>query len=53
METLGIKVSTTADFAAEESLDRDVPGRQGWLDRLRVSIVDDDGLLYLSHYDES
>ena len=38
-------------FAASESFKRNVLGRQGWLDRLRIGLVDYDGKLYLSRYE--
>lgn len=39
-------------FAADEHFDRDVLGRPGFLDRVRIAIVDYEGKLYLSKYDE-
>lgn len=53
INTLGIEMQATAYFAADEAFDRDVVGRSGWLDRARVAIVDHDGLLYISHYDDA
>jgi hypothetical protein len=31
---------------------RDVLGQTGWLDRMRLGLVDHDRQLYLSHYDD-
>jgi hypothetical protein len=52
LSAFGLEFTATVFFAESESFSRSVLGRQGWLDRLRVGIVDYDGLLYLSHYDE-
>jgi hypothetical protein len=49
---LGIETTTTVYFAADESFSRNVLGRQGWLDRVRLGLVDYDGTLYLSAYDD-
>lgn len=37
-------------FAADESFDRNILGRRGWLDRVVIGINDYDGKLYLSRY---
>lgn len=52
LQFLDYELSTTVYFAADYAFNRNVLGREGWLNRLRVGIVDHDGLLYLSHYDE-
>lgn len=39
-------------FAAENTFDRNVLGRFGWLDRVILGMVDYEGKLYLSRYDE-
>jgi hypothetical protein len=39
-------------FAANQSFTRNVLGRRGWLDQVRPGIVEHDGKLYLSRYDE-
>jgi hypothetical protein len=39
-------------FAEEESFNRNVIGRFGGLDHLKVGLVDYEGQLYLSRYDE-
>lgn len=39
-------------FAAQPDFPRNVVGRYGWLQNLRVGIVDHDSLLLLSHYNE-
>jgi hypothetical protein len=40
-------------FAADESFPVNVVGRGGFLDRLRVGVVDYEQLLYLAAYDEA
>ena len=49
---LGVETTTTVYFAADENFSRNVLGRQGWLDRVRLGLVDYDGKLYLSAYDD-
>jgi hypothetical protein len=49
---LGIETITTAYFAADENFSRNVLGRQGWLDRVRLGLVDHDSKLYLSAYND-
>ncbi len=39
-------------FAESQSYNRDVLGRQGWIDRIRLGLVDYDGKLYLSDYND-
>lgn len=38
-------------FAKDETINRNVLGRHGWLDRMIVGINDYDGKLYLSRYE--
>jgi hypothetical protein len=38
-------------FTAESNFPRNVLGRRGWLDRLRVGIIDYDRMLFVAHYD--
>ena len=42
----------TAYFAANEAFTRNVLGRVGWLDRVKLAIIDYECKLYLSSYDE-
>lgn len=51
LTVLGIEIDTTVFFAASEHFNRDVLGREGWLDRVRVGLIDYDGSLYLNRYD--
>ena len=50
---LGIEVEATVYFAEDPAMPRDVLGRTGWLDRMRLGLVDHDRQLYLSHYDDA
>lgn len=52
LETLGYSFDVTVYFAAREGLPRNVLGRRGWLDQLRLGIVEHEGKLYVSRYDE-
>lgn len=52
LETLHYSFDVTVYFAAHESFTRNVLGRRGWLDQLRLGIVEYEGKLYLSRYDE-
>ncbi len=52
IQVLGTETMATAYFFAEPGIDRNVLGRRGWLDRLRLGLVDYDQAVYLSHYDK-
>ena len=52
LETLGYSFDVTVYFAAHEGLPRNVLGRRGWLDQVRLGLVDHDGRLYLSGYED-
>ena len=43
---LGIEVEATAYFADGPAMPRDVLGRTGWLDRMRLGLVDHDRQIY-------
>lgn len=49
---LGIELEATVYFAEDPAMPRDVLGQTGWLDRMRLGVVDHDRQLYLSHYDD-
>jgi hypothetical protein len=51
LETLGYSFDVTVYFAADELFTRNVLGRRGWLDQMRIGIVDYESKLYLSRYD--
>ncbi|HVF26665.1 MAG TPA: aspartyl protease family protein [Pyrinomonadaceae bacterium] len=52
LETLTFSFETTVYFAAHEGLPRNVLGRRGWLNTVQLGIVDYEGKLYVSRYDE-
>ncbi len=49
---LGLEFQTTVYFAADENFSRNVLGRQGWLDRVRLGLIDYEGKLLLSDYND-
>ena len=51
IQTLGVEFSAGVFFAQDTAFARNFLGRSGWLDRVRVGIVDYDRLLFLSSYD--
>ena len=52
LAVLGIEVHAVVYFYADPSVSRDVLGRNGWLNRVRLGLVDHDSFLYLSAYDD-
>ena len=50
--TLGSSFDVTVYFAAHESFTRNVLGRRGCLDQVRLGIVEYESKLYLSRYGE-
>lgn len=50
--TADYEFDTTVYFAAERDHRRNVLGRQGWLEQVRLGIIDYDRQLYLSRYDD-
>jgi hypothetical protein len=50
IQTLGIEFSAVVFFAQDYTFNRNFLGRSGWLDRLRIAIVDYDRLLFVSPY---
>ncbi|MBI4905151.1 MAG: hypothetical protein HY820_16065 [Acidobacteria bacterium] len=51
LHTLGVEFSAVVYFAHDWAFSKSFVGRTGWLDRLRVGIIDYDRLLFLSLYD--
>ena len=51
IDVLGIVTHSLVYFFAEPSIRKNVLGRGGWLDRVRVGLVDHDRALYLAEYD--
>lgn len=52
LQTFEIAFDTTVYFAADYELPRNLLGRNGWLQQMRLGLVDYDGELYLSHYND-
>jgi len=52
IDVLGIAFCAHVFFAQDRAFDRSVLGRNGWINRLRIGLVDYDQMLYLSRYDE-
>jgi hypothetical protein len=52
LETLGHSCDVTVYFAGIESFSRNILGRIGWLNQLRVGIVEADSILYLDPYNQ-
>ncbi len=52
IKVLDIEIFSTVYFAKEEFYTRNVLGRQGWLDRVKLGLIDYEGKLLLSAYGE-
>lgn len=52
ISVLGVENYSTVYFAADENFRRSVLGRQGWLDRIKLGLIDYEGKLFLSSYNE-
>lgn len=52
IDAFGISTHSLVYFFAEPSIVRNVLGRRGWLDRVRLGIVDYDRTIYLAKYDQ-
>lgn len=52
ISVLGIETAAVVYFAEDENFSRNVLGRQGWLDRVRLGLIDYEGKLYLSDYND-
>ncbi len=50
--TLGLEIDTTIYFAEFYGFPRNVLGRRGWLDQVRLALIDYEGKLFLSNYNE-
>jgi hypothetical protein len=51
IEVLGLKLESMVYFFGDERINKNLLGRAGWLDRIRLGLVDHDGELYLAAYD--
>lgn len=52
LATLGLTFDVMVYFATDYNFARDVLGQQGWLNQVRIGIVDHDGKIYISKYDD-
>lgn len=52
LRTLDYSFDVTVYFAGQESFTRNVLGRRGWLDQLRLGLVEYESKLYLNRYNE-
>ena len=50
LETLALRFESVVYFFADEAINRNLLGRIGWLDRIRLGLVDHDGELYIAPY---
>ena len=50
LSVLGIETISTVYFAEEDYFDRNVLGRIGWLDRVKLGLIEQEGKLFLSKY---
>lgn len=53
LKTLGLTFNTFVYFLLSHSIQRNILGRQEWLQLIRLGIVDYDNEIYLSTYDDS
>ena len=52
LEAMGMRFESLVYFFADHGISRNLLGRVGWLDRIRLGIVDHDGVLLAAEYDE-
>jgi hypothetical protein len=52
LSVLGNSFDVMVYFAEHEGFGRNVLGRRGWLDRVRLGLIDYEGKLYLSKYSD-
>jgi hypothetical protein len=50
IQTLGIEFQAVVFFAQDSTFSRNFLGRSGWLDRLRIGIIDCDRMLFVAPY---
>ena len=51
LTVFGIRTQTSVLFAADNTFTRNVLGRMGWLDRVKLGLIDYEGKLFLSSYE--
>jgi hypothetical protein len=52
LHTLGLEFESLVYFAANYGLPRNLLGREGWLQKVRLAIIDYESTLYLSGYQD-
>lgn len=52
LRVLDIETHSRVYFAKDESFTRNVLGRQGWLDRVKLGLIDYEGKFFLSAYEK-
>jgi hypothetical protein len=52
LEMLGLRLQTVVYFAESDQIRRNLLGRQGWLQLIKLGIVDYDSEIYVGLYDE-
>jgi hypothetical protein len=52
LHTLGLEFDSVVYFAEQYNLRRNLLGREGWLAKVRMAVIDYDSMLYLSAYDD-
>ena len=52
ISVLGVTTYSTVYFFADPAINKNVLGRVGWLDRVRLGLVEHDSRLYLAPYGE-
>ncbi|MBA3601952.1 MAG: hypothetical protein H0W45_12120, partial [Acidobacteria bacterium] len=50
LSVFGIETVSIAYFAESDYFDRNFLGRIGWLDRVKLGLIDQEGKLFLSKY---
>jgi hypothetical protein len=53
LHTLGLEFDSVVYFAADYGLQRNLLGRDGWLQKVRLGIVDYETTIYLSDYNQA
>ncbi len=51
IETFGLRFESVVYFFGDERINKNLLGRIGWLDRIRLGLIDHDGELYVARYD--
>jgi len=52
MQTLGMTFDVMVYFAEDYGISRNLLGRHGWLEQVKVGLIDHDEVLYISPYNE-